>query len=163
MMARSESIALFVLIGLLLAISLVDIRHRIIPDALNLSLGAAGLSAVWSVKDVSPWPNLAIAGFYFGLFWLVRHGFYRATGRIGLGLGDVKLAGASGCWLGLNSLSAFVGIASASALLFILLHRIIRTEPLDERLPFAPFMALALAASWLVETNPALVEDFPWI
>jgi leader peptidase (prepilin peptidase)/N-methyltransferase len=161
-MARPENIALFVLIGLLLAISLVDIRRRIIPDALNLSLGVAGLCTAWFARGDLPLASLANALLYFGIFWLVRQSFYRVTGRVGLGLGDVKLAGASGCWLGLTSLSAFVGIASASALLFILLHRIIRTDPPDERLPFAPFMSLALAASWLIETNAMLVEEFPW-
>lgn len=162
MTAGQSAVFLFVMISILLMISLVDIRRRVIPDALNLGLGVAGFSTSLFVADAAPMGVLANAALYFIVFWLVRQGHYYATGRIGLGLGDVKFAGAAGCWIGFSALSVFIGIASVSALLFIALSRAFWPFPMDRHLPFGPFLSFALAITWLIQSNPILMEPFRW-
>ena len=91
--------------GLLGSACVSDVRTRRIPNGLVITLALSGLA--YSLAIMSPVGGLerALAGSAVGLalwlpFWLVRV----------LGAGDVKLAAASGAWLGAT------GIVEASLL-----------------------------------------------
>ncbi|KMO37192.1 peptidase A24 [Methylobacterium variabile] len=138
---------------LTLPASLIDLRHRIIPDALNLALLVLGLAVAawhagtWSVVGL----GLTDAGLAFGLFWTLRALHARLSGRIGLGLGDVKFIAAASAWTGLAGLPVLILAASLSALAAVGLvalagRRVARTTAL----PFGPFLALGLHAALLV-------------
>ncbi len=131
--------------ALLLALSLVDLRVRRLPNPLVLALlGCALLQAIWLGQ-----PTLAMAALgmgvalaVFGVIWLL--------GRGALGLGDVKLEAALGALLGYPAVLAglFAGVlAGGLAALFLLLTR--RAGRKD---PFAYGPYLALGA-WLVYTR----------
>ena len=91
--------------GLLGSACVSDVRTRRIPNSLVLTLALSGLA--YSLATMPPLQGLerALAGSAVGLalwlpFWLARM----------LGAGDVKLAAASGAWLGA------AGIVEASLL-----------------------------------------------
>jgi len=83
----------------LLALSLADWRHFLLPDAITLPLLPLGLAAAsWlepGTADVLL-AHLAAAVAVSLLLLTLRWGYLRLRDREGLGLGDVKLAAAGG-------------------------------------------------------------------
>jgi len=146
--------------GLLLlaaAIALVDYRRLLIPDALNLAVLALGLTRAALTPAIFDWTHLADAaarGLAFGgALLLVRQVYWLTRGRHGLGLGDVKLAGAGGVWLQWPSLPIAVEIAALSALAAYALWAHVTKSSVrwTSRLPFGLFLAPAIWAAWLIE------------
>lgn len=137
---------------LTLSASLIDLRRRIIPDALNLALLLLGLGlAGWRDGAEGIGFGLAQAGLAYGLFWTLRALHARASGRIGLGLGDVKFIAAATAWTGLAGLPVLILAASLSALAAIgLLALAGRSVGRETALPFGPFLALGLHAALLI-------------
>jgi leader peptidase (prepilin peptidase) / N-methyltransferase len=148
-----------VLAALLGAIAWIDFQRLIIPDALNLGLAAAGLAYQAQVSTASLWLNAATGAAIFSALWLIRRAHSNATGRIGLGLGDVKMAGASAVWLNPWNLPAFIFIASFSALIFALGRRMLPQNgtSIETRYAFGPFLAAGLLLTWLGE------QQFPYL
>jgi leader peptidase (prepilin peptidase) / N-methyltransferase len=143
-------IAIFtiVLLGLLGAISIVDFKQMRVPDGLSGLLLAGGL-AFWFVTARENLSGQMLCGFALACaLWLVRFGHSKLTGRIGLGLGDVKMAGAGAVWINPLLLPFFVFAASASGLVYALL---VAKRDEGERLPFAPFLAIGLFSCWMTE------------
>jgi leader peptidase (prepilin peptidase) / N-methyltransferase len=133
---------------LLSAISYVDFRHMRIPDLLSTLLLLGGL-AFWLVTARGSLPTQIIAGAGMAAaLWLVRITHASLTGRIGLGLGDVKMVGAGAVWINPMLLPFFVFSASASGLAYALY---IGKEGQDGRLPFGPFLAIGLFSCWMTE------------
>ncbi len=137
----------------LIAISVIDIDHQLIPDSISLPLLWAGIAASLvhpldgaGVLFIDPKASIvgAIAG-YLSL-WTVYHGFRLVTGKEGMGFGDFKLLAALGAWLGWQMLpliillSAVVGAAVGVGLIVAKRHE--RSVPI----PFGPYLA---AAGWI--------------
>jgi leader peptidase (prepilin peptidase)/N-methyltransferase len=163
--AHILAVALPVLLALPLTVpvALVDLRRRIIPNALNgalLGLGL-GLVAVQNLARLDPTGAagsvglaLAEAALAYGLFAGLRAGYGRLRGRIGLGLGDVKLVAAAMPWSGLAQLPLMILIASTSALLAVAALRLSgRRIGADTRLPFGPFLVLGLHGAQLLRPD----------
>ncbi len=140
------------LLSLAVAISIVDMRWLRIPDGLNAALAAGGLGFQIAAQQAFPlWPLVGAIGLGLG-FFAVRQFYLRQRGVVGLGLGDVKMAGASALWLHPANLPVFVFLSSATALISILvLGRSDRRYLATGRLPFGPFLASGLVASWSLE------------
>jgi leader peptidase (prepilin peptidase) / N-methyltransferase len=136
------------LIIMLSAISYVDSQQMRVPDALSALLLAGGL-AFWLLTARESLTAQMFGGCALACtLLLIRFGHSRMTGRIGLGLGDVKLAGAGAVWINPLLLPFFVFAASASGLVYALF---IAKPGRGDRLPFAPFLAFGLFSCWLTE------------
>lgn len=137
---------------LTLPASVIDLRHRIIPDALTLALLGLGLGlAGWRDGITGIGIGLLEAGLAYGLFRGLRALHARASGRIGLGLGDVKFIAAAAAWTGLSGLPVLILAASLSALAAIGLMALAgRRFGRETALPFGPFLALGLHAALLL-------------
>ncbi|TPM16321.1 A24 family peptidase [Mesorhizobium sp. B2-3-5] len=145
-------VASMVLAATLATISIIDFRRMIIPDLLNLALAAGGLGFQLVVqRDDAPIQIMA-AVLTLVAFRGLRHGHFLLTGRIGLGLGDVKMLAAAALWINPLLLPVLLFIASATALLFIG-GQIVAAGPAAarSRVPFGPFIALGLGCSWALE------------
>ena len=140
------------LLAILGAIAWIDWRTFVIPDVLNLCLGLSGCLYRLALSPADLLLHAGAGAGVFALFWLVRRGHVAATGRIGLGLGDVKMAGAAAVWISPWHLPVLVFGASFSALA-VLLTRELATGGgvVRERQPFGPFLALSLALTWSAE------------
>lgn len=136
-----------VLLPALIWITISDIREFRIPDRLSLPLIGAGL-AVAPFSAVGIWQGLLGAVLGYACFVIAAALFRRARGVEGLGRGDAKLLAAGGAWCGIAGLPLIVLIASVSGLVFALIARL-RTGRLPRILPFAPFLAGAIAAVFL--------------
>jgi len=138
--------------AILAAIVIVDFRRLVIPDLLNLALAGSGL-LLQLVTDPDRVPfQVAFAFVTLALFWCIRQGYVTMTGRIGLGLGDVKMFGAAALWISPLLFPVLIFIASAAALLFVAGQAIARgSTAARSRVPFGPFIALGLATTWSVQ------------
>jgi leader peptidase (prepilin peptidase)/N-methyltransferase len=141
--------AALVMTWMLIAMSMIDFDHQLLPDDMTLPLMWIGLflslfnGAVLPIK-----PTDAIIGAIAGYLslWLVYHAFKALTGKEGMGYGDFKLLAALGAWLGwqllplIILLSACVGAVVGIALI------VIRGRDRNLPIPFGPYLA---AAGWI--------------
>jgi leader peptidase (prepilin peptidase)/N-methyltransferase len=141
-----QALACMVFCLALVVIALVDARAGIVPDLVVLPATAAALLASFRLPEPgflrAVMGGLLIAG---GLWAVAR--LYRALrGREGLGMGDVKLAGLMGAYLGPGAAGLAVSLAAGAGLIFYLGAWTAGRAAWDARLPFAPFLALGGAA-----------------
>jgi leader peptidase (prepilin peptidase) / N-methyltransferase len=132
----------------LIVLSVFDVKAFILPDVLTYALLACGLAPALalSTEEVASLIGGAIAG--GGCLYLVRWIHWRFTKREGLGLGDVKLFGAAGAWVGLEGLPQVLLIASLCGLIYAALApRQGRFS--KKKIPFGAGLCLAFWLTWL--------------
>jgi leader peptidase (prepilin peptidase) / N-methyltransferase len=136
------------LAGVLIVLSVIDLKTFRLPDILTLPLILAGIAlAGYLGWDSFEW-RLASAALGFGSAYLVAHLYEAVRGRSGLGLGDAKLYAASGAWVGGEGLITVLLYACIAALLAILTARVRNANVTQSTaIPFGPFLA---AGTWLV-------------
>lgn len=130
-----------VLMYMLVALTFIDLEHKLLPDQLTLPLIWLGL-VVNSFGLLTPLEDAfwgAVAG-YMSL-WLVYWGFRLVTGKHGMGYGDFKLLAALGAWLGWQALPIIVLVSAVAGILVGLALRA-RTTPTDPQMPFGPFLSV---------------------
>lgn len=131
-----------------------DIRFLRIPNIATALLAASGL--VWAVGPLGQSFMIAIANGFAGLAVLaaVRWLYAVLRKRTGLGMGDVKLAGAACVWIGIAQLPWLILFACIVAFIHIcVLYIIAKNEVrLATKLPFGAHLAVALCYLVLVGT-----------
>jgi leader peptidase (prepilin peptidase)/N-methyltransferase len=134
---------------LLLAAAAIDARVRLLPNEINLAIAALGLAQAALPGGRTPVDAAIGAAVGVAALALFAAAYARLRGRQGLGLGDAKLLGALGAWVGWQGLASIVTIAAGAALAWAALDALVHKRPLrgDLALPFGPFIALA---GWLV-------------
>jgi leader peptidase (prepilin peptidase)/N-methyltransferase len=125
-------------IFLLVPIALIDAEHRIIPNRLT-ALGAVLAIALGTVLDPGGEPTRLIAGAAAGGALLLAALAYPG----GMGMGDVKLAGVMGLFLG-GAVAPAMLIALLAGVMFGALVIAKRGTSAGRKtaVPFGPFMAL---------------------
>lgn len=127
-------------------LALVDIRHGIIPDWLNLSIAGLGLVKVVVIEGSAAGIEAGCEGVAIGLiFWLLRRLYFRWRNIQGLGLGDVKFLAAAAIWTGIGGLPLLLLIAALTALAAAGVMQL-AGQSMTRRtsLPFGPFLAIGL-------------------
>ncbi len=134
----------------LLAMSMIDVDHQLLPDSivlpllwLGLILNSIGLFA--SLADAM-WG--AVAGYLslWSVYWL----FKLVTGKEGMGYGDFKLLAMLGAWGGWQVLPLTILLSSVvGAVLGTITLRMQKAET-DTPIPFGPYLAIAgwIALLW---------------
>jgi len=128
-------------VAALIAISFIDLDHRIIPDVISLPgivigfvLALIGLGPSWQ----DSLGGILIGG---GFLWAVAEAYYRATGREGMGGGDIKLLAMVGAFLGWQSVLLVLLISSLTGSVVGGLLMFVRGEDSKLPIPFGPFLA----------------------
>jgi len=134
---------------LLLMLAVLDARHFWLPDMFTLPLAAIGLTLGDWVLPATFQERVVGAAIGAGGLFLIAMSYRRLRGKDGLGLGDAKLLGAIGAWLGWQMLPLILLVASGTALLW-LLFRHLRGETLGAgtRVPLGTFFAIAVVPAW---------------
>src|ERR1700730_16992234 len=132
-------------------LALIDIRHGIIPDWLNLSIAGLGLAKVVIAGGSVAGIEAACEGAAVGLiFWLLRRLYFRLRKIQGLGLGDVKFLAAAGIWIGVAGMPTLLLIATLTALVAAGgLQLAGRDMTRQTSLPFGPFLAIGLLLTFV--------------
>lgn len=131
-----------VLAGLLLWITLADLRRWRIPDFGTAVLALAGVGATTLFNPTNLPPHIFAAIGIGALLWLLSEVAFRLRGRDALGLGDAKLAAAAALWIGPVGLPSLILMAALSGVVVALIKR-------ARAVPFGPHLALALWVVWL--------------
>ncbi len=148
-----QTLAAMLFTWALVALTVIDLDHTLLPDAITIPLLWLGLllSLFWhaGLKPPSPVdPSAAILGAVLGylILWTVYWAFKLLTGKEGMGYGDFKLLGALGAWMGWQMLplilllSAFTGAVVGIGLILF------RGRDRNVPMPFGPYLA---AAGWI--------------
>jgi leader peptidase (prepilin peptidase)/N-methyltransferase len=146
--ALLELVAFLWLAGASVALAIIDVEHHRLPDAIVLPSYAVGLVLLGASSALSgEWDAL-----FRGLVGMVAlFVFYLALALVkpgAMGLGDVKLAGVLGLWLGWTGWGELVVGAFAAFLLggvFSLVLLATRRAQRTGGIPFGPWM---LAGAW---------------
>jgi leader peptidase (prepilin peptidase)/N-methyltransferase len=145
-----QAAGMLVLAWGLLAMSLIDADHQLLPDTLVLPLLWLGLIAnnfglFTSLEDAL---SGAVAGYLslWSVFWL----FKLVTGKEGMGYGDFKLLAMLGAWGGWQILPLTILLSSVvGAVLGVIMLRL-RNASTSTPIPFGPYLAIAgfIALLW---------------
>ena len=130
----------------LVIISIVDTKHKIIPDIITLPGIVFGLIAgSYLVGLKASVIGLLVGG---GTFLIVSEVYYRVRGRVGMGGGDIKFIAAAGALLGWQQVILVIFISAFAGSLFGLAGLVSkRTRGLRE-IPFGPFLAAGTIAAY---------------
>lgn len=133
----------------LLAITVIDIKHRIIPDRITLPGIGVGLLISFLVPNLTFLDSLigTVAG--GGSLLLVAGGYYLLTKHEGMGLGDVKLLAMMGAFLGWRSILFIIMVGSFSGALVGITLMTLKKKGRRYAIPFGPFLSLG-ALSYLL-------------
>jgi len=145
-----EMMSMLLLTWMLIALTMIDFDHQLLPDNITIPLLWLGL-ALNTTGLFTPLPDAiwgAIFGYLtlWGVYWL----FKLATGKEGMGYGDFKLLAALGAWFGWQALPVIVLLSSlVGAVVGITLMMVLGRDK-NVPIPFGPYLAAAgwIAAIW---------------
>ncbi len=130
----------------LIALSVIDIDHQLLPDSITLPLLWLGLLlSLFSLYADSHSAIIgAIAGYLslWSIYWL----FKLLTGKEGMGYGDFKLLALLGAWLGWQFLPLIIVLASFVGALIGVVSIVLKRQDISRPIPFGPYLA---GAGWL--------------
>ncbi len=136
---------LFVLLFIWINICLffIDLKEKILPDGLTLSLLWIGLLA--NTEHIfTTLPDAVFSTVIAYLFlWVFIQLFYLATGKIGMGHGDFKLFAAFGAWFGWTFLPLILLISSITGAIVGLMYLRVQKKTRETPIPYGPFLCLA--------------------
>ncbi len=139
--------------AMLIAVAGIDLDHRIIPNKIVLPAAIWGLAATIAFRPDNVDDALIAGGIAFGALLLAALAY-----PAGMGMGDVKLAGVMGIYLGSGVAPAMLVAFITGSLVGLL---IIAREGRDARkkgVPFGPFLALGGLVG--IFAGPELVDVY---
>ena len=159
-----ELIKFLLLIPMLILTFVIDIKHRIIPNRLTLTIFEVGIiiTFLYGITNL----NMVKEYIFGGLLGAAIYGLITLiggiiAGREAMGLGDVKFMGAIGLYYGINSvieISILSFLIAAICSIAILIVRYFVLKKKDDYIAFGPFLALSslvciyLPAGTILET-----------
>lgn len=141
-----DTLAAFWFGASLVALTYIDLDHRLLPDRITLPGIVVGVAfaAIATATRGGGALGRSVAGVLLGggILWFVAWAYHAATGREGMGGGDIKLLAMIGAFLGWKGvlltllLASFVGSAVGTALMI--------RDRSDSKIaiPFGPFLAI---------------------
>lgn len=153
---------------LLLMLCIIDLRHRLLPNVLVFPFALLGIAFhVLTDFQVLGYKDVLIGGAAgYGFLFILRAGANAYYKQDALGLGDVKLMGAAGLWLGLEGVLTALTVGAFAGLLHGVLYAFYlalknRAKPNFHRLaiPAGPGFAVGIVASalWILHESGYIV------
>ncbi len=136
--------AVFLALGfwLLLLMAVIDMRHAVIPDALNIPFAVCALAYAFIAGTFSVWGFALCIGF-FGLQWLLSRGAWLGSGDVVLAIG---IGAVAGTW---PFALLFLGIAYVSGAAVAVVLILLKIKSKKDMVPFGPFMAFSAVVTVL--------------
>jgi leader peptidase (prepilin peptidase)/N-methyltransferase len=147
----------------LVAISLIDADHQIIPDSIVIPLMWVGLimslfHPLAGADTLFIAPQDAIVGAVAGYLslWSVYQLFKLVTGKEGMGYGDFKLLAALGAWLGWQALPTIILMSAVVGAIIGIALIVFRGRDRQIPIPFGPYLA---AAGWITMLSGEAIKN----
>lgn len=141
----------------LIALSMIDFDHKLLPDIIVIPFIWLGL--LISMFGIFTDSHASIIGAVAGYLslWTVFQLFKLLTGKEGMGYGDFKLFALFGAWLGWQYLAQIILISSVVGALLGISMIIFRGRDHTIPIPFGPYLATAgwISLLWGEEINTA--------
>jgi len=130
----------------LLAASLIDFDHQILPD--DIMLPFLWLGILCNLFDLYTNITDSIIGAMMGylILWSVFWIFKLLTGKEGMGYGDFKLLALLGAWMGWQALPAIILLSSVVGAILGITLILFKKQQRGQPMPFGPYLA---GAGWI--------------
>lgn len=147
-----ELIKFIILMPMLILALFIDIKHRIIPNRLNLTILEVGLviTFIYGITNVNMAKEyilgMLLGGAIFAIITLLGGLIY---GKEAMGMGDLKYTAVLGLFFGASSIAEISLLAffiAAIGSIIILLFRLLIFKNKDEYIPFGPFLSISAIA-----------------
>jgi leader peptidase (prepilin peptidase)/N-methyltransferase len=159
------SLGIMLAVPFLVALLVIDLRHFLLPNSLNLILGVLGF--VMLLTGYTPWladtalPSRLIQGVAGAVIfavssWLIGFVMKKILKKEALGFGDVKFFAVAGLWLGPGALPLFLMFSGVFGVIIGGVYRMLTKEMY---FPFGP--ALIVAFYGLILFSETLRHVFP--
>ncbi len=137
------TLALLLFTWSLVALTLIDFDHQLLPD--NITLPLLWLGLLVNALDLGLGVSMrdavlgAIAGYV--VLWCFYWAFKLFTGKEGMGYGDFKLLAALGAWMGWQSLLPIIILSSLVGAVWGMLMILVAGRDRSVPMPFGPYLA----------------------
>lgn len=148
-----QALGIAVTFDLLLALSAIDYRYKMVPDSLNLGALTVAVFSVTSLESFGY--NVTNALLFAGGFSLLRFYISYIIKKEAMGEADIMIAATMGALLGVKLGLAAIFLGAVLALPALLLTRNETEE--SKELPFIPFLAMGC---WIVLMFDSYVNAF---
>ena len=144
--ANLELIKYLILTPMLLSAFVIDYKHQIIPNRLNLTMFEIGLviAFLYGMSNVAITIDLLlgmIAG--GGIFLIITLIGWLIYGKESVGMGDIKFMTALGLYFGLTNITIIGIIGFLIGAIIAIALIIFKVKKSNEYIPFGPFIVLA--------------------
>lgn len=162
LMLIREAAALLTLVlacGLLIILTAIDFRERLLPDRYVFPFAVSGvLFHIFITFEIIHWSNLLLGAVLgYGLLWVIRHFGSKYYEQEAMGLGDVKLMGAAGLWLGPQGVAMALTVGASLSIVHGIIYALIKQKSLRRlEIPAGPGLIggiLVMAAFMVLEKN----------
>lgn len=130
----------------LIALSVIDYDHQLLPDSITLPLLWAGLLLGQFGLFAGPSDSVIGAAAGYLSLWSVYWLFRLFTGKEGMGYGDFKLLAMLGAWTGWQLLLPIILISSVIGAIVGIALILFQGRERGKPIPFGPYLA---AAGWV--------------
>ncbi len=128
------------LVACVIALTVTDLEHYMIPDQLQIAMALLGLAhGLLLEKGIDVMLQGALLGFAMGA--ALHYGYYFYKGVHGLGFGDVKLMAVAGLWLGLEPVIPFLFYGGILGVISAIIWRVLG---FGRHFPFGPALAFSM-------------------
>ena len=158
--ASAAGLAALPLTWALIALSVIDFDHQLLPDSITLPFLWVGLAlSLFNVFVDSPTAIIGALAGYLSL-WSVYIVFKLVTGKQGMGHGDFKLLAMLGAWLGWQALPVVILLSSLLGALVGITLMLLRGRDKNLPIPFGPYLAGAgwIAVLWGKDLTQAYLQ-----
>lgn len=157
--ANLDLVKFLILAPMLISAFFIDLKHRIIPNRLNMTIFEVGLifAFIQGINNVNITKDLILGMLVGGgIFLIITLLGGLIAGKEAMGLGDVKLMGALGLYFGATSITEISLLAffmGAIISIFIILIRKFILKVEDEYIAFGPFLTLSTLICIFIPNN----------
>ncbi len=133
----------------LIALSMIDFDHQLLPDDITLPLLWLGIiiNLFGLFTDIES--SVLGAVFGYATLWSVYIIFKLVTGKEGMGHGDFKLLAVLGAWFGWQLLPLIIILSSLVGAVIGISLMVFKSHSRNTAIPFGPYLAIAGWSSML--------------
>lgn len=162
-MQNLDLIKFMVLMPMLVSSFMIDLKYRILPNRLNLTIFQIGLifTFIYGMNNINMAKDMLLGMLIgVGIFGAITLLGGIIAGKEAMGLGDVKFMGAIGLYFGVSNiaqislLAFFVG---AIVSVIVLMVRVLILKSEDQYMPFGPFLVIGAIACIFLPTNTVFI------
>jgi len=162
-MQNLDLIKFMILMPMLVSSFLIDLKHRILPNRLNLTIFQIGLifTFIYGINNINMAKDMLLGMLTgAGIFGAITLLGGLIAGKEAMGLGDVKFMGAIGLYFGVSTIAQISLLAffiGAIVSIFVLLIRNVILKSKDEYMPFGPFLVVGAVVCIFLPANTVFV------